>query len=52
MSYSNTDVAYLWLVDGIPTAFSNDERVDLTYVQSLGEHHTAVHYGLDLPSSL
>lgn len=52
MSVTNEDVAALLLIDGIPIAFSNDERITAAYVAALGENHTSVHFGLELPRGL
>lgn len=45
MTVTSERVAYLLLIDGVSTAFADDEAVALAYVQTLGEF-TAMHYGL------
>jgi hypothetical protein len=51
MTVTSERVAYLLLIDGVSTAFADDEAVALAYVQTLGEF-TAMHYGLQRPRSL
>mgnify|MGYP000036998609 FL=1 len=44
------ETVYVWLIDGIPTAFATSESFTLAMAESLG--FASVHYGLIHPTGI